>query len=307
MKLIVTIPAYNEEETLAAVIRSVPRKIKGITEVKILVYDDGSEDRTVAIAHKVGADYVLQHKQNFGLARTFRDAVKESLKLGADIIVNTDADNQYKQAEIKALVAPVINQEADLVIGNRQVETLEHMSWKKKYGNMLGSYAIRLLTGTTVRDASSGFRAFTKELANRVLIFSSHTYTHEMIIGAHFRGFIVKDIPVTFKARTTGQSRLISKGVTTHVAKSGATILRSLLLYKALVFFTIIGGIFIGAGTLGILRFLYFALILGHPQGHIQSLVLSSILVGIGFNILVIGFIADMISYNRRLIEEKIG
>jgi len=306
MRLIITIPAFNEEKTLPEVIKSIPRKYVGVDSVKILVYSDGSTDRTVEVAKKAGADYVFVHKSNQGLAQTFRDILKESLKLGADYIVNTDADNQYEQKEIGLLLAPLLKDEADMVIGDRQVGKLQHMPLSKKYGNMLGSFVIRFLTGTHVSDASSGFRAFTAELAKKIFISSDHTYTHEMIIAAHFKNFRMKDVPVTFYKRTTGGSRLIS-GVLSHIVKSGSIILRTLLLYRALSFFTSIGGTFVGLGFVGVFRFLYFALIEGKAGGHIQSLVISSILVGVGFNIIVVGFLADLLSYNRKLIEERLG
>lgn len=306
MKLFVTIPAFNEEKTLVKVIKSIPKKYKGISQVKILVYDDGSVDKTASVAKQSGADYIFSHKHNLGLAQTFKDAIKESLRLGADIIVNTDADNQYEQKEIVKLIQPIIEGKADLVIGDRQVSKLDHMSWSKKYGNLLGSFAIRWLTGTKIQDASSGFRAFTKDVASNILIFSTHTYTHEMIISAHFRSFTLHDVPIIFKKRVTGGSRLISNGIFSHILKSGTTILRSLLLYKAMAVFTTIGSFIILGGFIGILRFFYLALVTGKAGGHIQSLVISSVLIGIGFNILIIGFIADMISYNRKLIEEKI-
>ncbi len=307
MKLIVTIPAFNEEKSIVEVISSIPRKIRGIKRVEVLVYDDGSKDKTAVMAKKAKADYVFSHKQNLGLAQTFKDALSKALQLGADLIVNTDADNQYDQRQIPALIKPILEGRADLVIGDRQVEKLKHMPLIKKYGNMLGSLIIRLLTGTAVHDASSGFRAFTREVAEKIHIFSQHTYTHEMIIDAHFKNFVVVDVPITFKKRVHGQSRLISEGVFAHILKSAETIVRTVLLYKAFRVLSFIGSLFSLAGLIGVLRFLYFALILANPKGHIQSLVISSILVAIGFNILLLGFVADLISYNRRLIEEELN
>lgn len=307
MKLIVTIPAYNEERSIAKVIASVPKKIKGVQKIEVLVYDDGSTDKTVEAAKKAGATYVFSHKVNLGLAQTFKDAVAQALRLGADVIVNTDADNQYDQRQIPMLLEPLFAGKADLVIGDRQVEKLKFMPFTKKYGNILGSLMIRLLTGTVVRDASSGFRAFTRFFAEKVRIFSEHTYTHEMIIDAHFKNFVVVNVPITFKKRPYGQSRLISGGVFAHIIKSGETIIRTILLYRAFKVLSYLGLLFAFAGVAGVLRFLYFALVLGNSRGHIQSLVISSILVAIGFNILVLGFVADLISYNRRLIEEKLS
>ena len=305
MKLFITIPSFNEAKTLTSVIKSIPKKIKGITSIKILVYDDGSLDKTATVAKLAGAHFIFKHKRNLGLARAYADAVAQSLKLGADILVNTDADNQYDQKQIADLVAPILAGEADMVIGNRQVPKLKHMPFSKKYGNILGSLMIRLLTGTKVEDASSGFRAITSKVAKEVNVFSSHTYTHEMLIAAHFRNFTIKEIPVIFKKRSTGGSRLISKGVVDHILKSGSTILRAVLLYRALAVFSYLGGFLCLLGLSGLVRYFYFAIFRNDLGGHIQSLVISSILLGIGFNIIVLGFVADLISYNRKLIEKN--
>lgn len=305
MKLIVLVPAYNEEKTIAEVIRSVPRNIKSISKVLVLVYDDGSTDRTVDIAKKAGADFIFRHSHNLGLAKTFKDAVKMAIFHEADIIVNTDADNQYEQKEISDLLSPILRNQADLVIGDRQVTKLSHMSYQKKYGNLFGSFIIRFLTGMKVNDASSGFRAFTRECALKINIFSEHTYTHEMIIDAFFKRFRIMDVPVTFKKRKTGGSRLISKGVFSHVLKSAATIIRTILLYRAFKVFTLTGSVFIFLGSIGLVRYLYLALVLQNSRGHIQSLIISSILFIFGCNILVLGFIADLIAYNRLLASEK--
>ena len=305
MNIIVVIPALNEEASIEAVIRTVPRKINGVTAVKVLVYDDGSTDKTSAVAKKAGADFIFRHHRTYGLARTFKDALSEALKAGADVIVNTDADNQYDQREIAQLVQPILEGKSDLVIGDRQIKNLDHMSWTKKYGNRVGSHVIRLLTGTKVSDASSGFRAFTTEVAREVNIISEHTYTHEMIIDAHFKHFRITNIPVTFKKRVNGTSRLISQGIISHLIKSGATIIRTILLYEALRVLTIMGGLFISIGLVGIIRFLYLAVYsLDGGKGHVQSLIISSILIVVGFNVIVLGLIADLISYNRRLTEE---
>ncbi len=220
-------------------------------------------------------------------------------------IVNTDADDQYNQEEIALLIPPILEKKADLVIGDRQVEKLPHMTSFKKYGNMVGSFMIRLLTGTTVSDASSGFRALSSECARILTLFSAHTYTHEMIIDAHFKNLLIVQVPITFKQRAHGTSRLMSKGVIRHIFKSVATIIRTVLLYQAFTVFTFLGSIISLFGLIGIGRYLYLVFFLGQSEGHIQSLVLSSVLIGMGFNILILGFIADLISYNRRLIEEK--
>ena len=182
MHLIVTIPAYNEEETIAEVINSVPKKLKGIKKIETLVWDDGSTDTTAQVAKKAGATYVFSNKKNLGLARTFDLATTKAVKLGADIVVNTDADNQYDQKELSKLLEPILEGKADVVNGNRQVEVLNHIPPSKKFGNLLGSWVIRKLTGLTIQDASSGFRAYTAEAIQALHIFSRHTYTHETLV-----------------------------------------------------------------------------------------------------------------------------
>lgn len=304
MKLIVIIPAYNEEKTIGEVIRSIPRKIRGISKVEVLVINDGSKDKTTKEARKAGADYVLSHKINRGLTQTFADGLQEALRLGADIIVNTDADNQYKQEEIPKLIGPILKGEADMVIGNRQVEKLNHMPLAKKYGNILGSFTIRFLTGSKIKDASSGFRAFSREAARQLKLFSYHTYTHETIIQALNKNLVIAEIPITFRKRRYGESRLIS-GVWSHIKKSAATILRTILMYKAFKVLVTLGLFIMSLGVLGGLRFLYF-FFTGNGAGHVQSLILSSILISIGFTTCVMGILADLISINRKLIEQKL-
>ena len=302
MKLIVTIPAYNEEKSIVEVVKSIPRTISGISKVEVLVYDDGSTDGTAQAAKQAGADYVFSHTLNKGLAVTFRDALEKALSLSADIIVNTDADNQYDQAEIPRLISPILHRKADLVIGDRQVEKLAHMPLAKKYGNIAGSFVIRALTGMKVNDASSGFRAHSRECARMLNIVSLHTYTHETLIDAHFKGLTVINVPVTFKKRPHGASKLI-KDVGSHIGKSAATIIRSVLLYRSFALLTKLGGFITIIGLVLLGRHLYFALLLGKSEGHIQSLVISSILIGVGLNVLVLGFLADLVAYNRKLIE----
>lgn len=304
MKLVVTIPAFNEEKSVVDVIESIPKKIKGISRIEVVVVDDGSTDKTALTAKKSGA-VVYRHKRNVGLARTFKDALFYALQRNADIIVNTDADNQYDQRQISRLIEPILEGRADMVTGDRQVKTLSHMKWQKKYGNRLGSAFIRFMTGMSINDASSGFRAHTRECAQTLSIISDHTYTHETLIDAYYKGLAVAEVPITFKKRPHGQSRLISKGVTSHIMRSGTTIIRTVLLYRALRIFTIIGAFFGIVGLLGMLRYLYFAFIQGDPAGHVQSLVISSVMLSTSVTIIVLGFIADILATNRRLIEQK--
>ncbi len=302
MKLIVTIPAYNEQDSIAAVIKSIPRKIKGIDIVEVLVLSDGSTDETMKCATEAGADYVLENSRNMGLARTFQRMMEEAYDRGADIVVNTDADNQYDQSEIPLLVDPILTRKVDMVLGDRQVQTLEHMPQSKKIGNQIGSWTIRVLSGSTVNDASTGFRAYSRNYLRKLTVFSAHTYTHETIIHAAQNGFVVAEVPITFRRREHGESRLIS-GIIPHIQKSGAVILRSLLMYQAYKVLVIAGSIFMLVGFGLILRFGYFYLTQG-GDGMIQSLIFASILMSAGFSTVVTGVLADQLKLNRVLMEK---
>ncbi|MEA2056828.1 MAG: glycosyltransferase family 2 protein, partial [Patescibacteria group bacterium] len=290
MHLIVTIPAYNEEQHIGVVIQSVPRKIKGVKQVEVLVWNDGSEDQTVNRAKKAGADYVFSNKKNLGLAKTFDKATKKAVELGADIVVNTDADHQYVQAEISQLIQPILEGKADMVNGDRQVEKLPHMPWQKKYGNILGSWTIRMLSGAKLNDASSGFRAYNKQAIQSFNLLSSHTYTHETIIQAAFKDLMIYEVPVTFNKREGGSSKLISS-VWSHVKKSGATIVRTILMYKAFKYLVSLGMIMIAVGLILGARFIWFYL-QQMGDGHIQSLILSSLLITSGLNTILMGVLA---------------
>ncbi|OGZ32166.1 MAG: hypothetical protein A3I88_02485 [Candidatus Portnoybacteria bacterium RIFCSPLOWO2_12_FULL_39_9] len=302
MKLLVIIPAYNEEESIGLVIKEIPRQIEGVNKVEVLVIDDGSVDKTVQLAKGAGADYVFSNKTNRGLSFSFKRGLEEALKLGADIIVNTDADFQYDQSEIVKLIQPILQDKADLVFGDRQIKKIDHMSLKNKYGNIIGSFFLRLITGSNIIDASSGFRAFSKKSAMQFSIFSDHTYTHETIIQAVDKRMRLAQIPVTFRKRQTGQSRLI-RGFFKHIERSLLVIVKVVLIYKPLKVFFILGGVNFLLGILIGLRYLYFFFI-GGAGGHIQSLILASILISIGVIIIVMGLLADLINTNRKIIEE---
>ena len=302
MKLFIIIPAYNEEFSIVKVINDVPKEIEGINEIKILVIDDGSIDKTVQMSKKARADYIFCNKTNKGLAFSFGRGLEESLKLGADIIVNTDADFQYDQSEIPKLIKPILDDKADMVFGDRQISKLSHMSLNKKYGNIIGSFFLRLITGSNVRDASSGFRAFSRKAAMQFLIFSDHTYTHETIIQAIAKKMRIVQIPIIFKKREKGESKLI-KGFLGHIKRSLFTILRVILIYKPLKIFFIFGGVCFSLGILIGLRYIYFYFI-GIASGHIQSLILASILISIGVIVIVMGLLADLINTNRKIMEE---
>lgn len=299
-KLIVLIPAFDEAPTIATVVRSVPRKIRGISSVKVLVWDDGSTDQTAKLAKKAGADFVFRNKRNLGLARTFQKAKQKAIELGANIIVNTDADNQYDQQEIPFLIQPIMAQVADVVIGDRQVRSSAHMPLVKKYGNMCGSWFIRWLTGLRVNDSSSGFRAYTADALRSVNTYSQNTYTHETLVQAHFNDLTIAEIPVSFRPRPpeSGKSRLI-RSVPAHVVNSSLTIVRTILMYRA----------FQVLGTLGMIEVLAAVLIGGRyiwfwerqQSGHVQSLILASMFFTLGLCTILVGVLADLLMVKEQI------
>lgn len=300
LKLIVQIPCYNEEQTLPAVVRGIPRHIHGVDHVEILVIDDGSTDRTVAVAQELGVEHIVTHTNNKGLARTFRTGLDACLALGADIIVNTDGDNQYDARDITSLIRPIINGTADIVVGDRQTENLAHFSPLKRRLQAVGSRAVRALSGTNVPDTVSGFRAISKRAALQLNIISPFSYTIEMLIQAGRKNLAVVSVPVRTNAPTR-PSRLF-RGVPHFIVRSAATMVRMYAMYKPLATFVSIGSVLFVAGALPILRFLYFWSI-GDSGGHIQSLVLGGVLVTLGCVTFLIGLVADLINFNRQLVE----
>lgn len=303
-KLIIMIPAYNESETITDVIKSIPPVIAGVDEVCVLVIDDGSDDDTAIKAKEAGADYVISNKENQGLAFTYNRGLDYALTKGADLIVNFDADGQYRAEEISLLIKPLVDDQADLVIGDRQVQKLDFMPLTKKYANRLGTWVISRLAGIEIRDASSGFRAFNKEAALKLITFSNHTYTHESIIDAVNKKLTIHQIPITFMPtkRSDGKSRLIS-GVGRHIKKSLVVIIRTHVFYKPFRTFFYTGAMFISVAFLVGVRFLYYYF-QGATEGKIQSLVLGVALAIVGFQIFLMGFISDAISQSRKLSEE---
>jgi glycosyltransferase involved in cell wall biosynthesis len=301
VKLFVQIPCLNEEETLPSVIHDIPRYIQGIDEVKVLVIDDGSQDRTAQVAYMEGADYVLHLPYTQGLARAFSVGINRCLELGADIIVNIDGDHQYEGKDIPKLIQPILEGRADIVIGNRQVRTLAHFSVLKKCLQKLGSRTVGLLSSIQVPDATSGFRAYSREAALRLNVFSKFTYTLETIIQAGKNQIAVAHVAIQANGPRR-QSRLFAN-IPTYVKRSIATILRVYALYEPLRTLFYIGGILLCIGMVGVLRFLVFWLI-GDGNGHVQSLIISAILVILGFQVWVVAIVADLISVNRRLSEE---
>jgi glycosyltransferase involved in cell wall biosynthesis len=306
MKLIVQIPCYNEQETLPLVLHGIPRQIAGVDEVRVLIIDDGSDDDTVEMARRHGADYIVRHAGNKGLARTFRTGLDACLGLGADVIVNTDGDNQYPQSDIPRLIAPVLAGEADIVIGDRQTWTIAEFSPLKKILQAWGSRVVRAVSGTSVADAPSGFRAYSREAALRLVSLTSYSYTVENVIQAGKLGLVTVNVPVETNPETR-PSRL-KKSSWDFVKKQSVTILRLYALYEPLRTFFYIGLPFTLAGVFLILRFLYFQFFTEHVGigRHVQSLTIGGTLVTVGLLLFLFGVLADLIAANRRLTEEAL-
>lgn len=301
MKLIVQIPCYNEEGTLPATLADIPREVPGIDEVEILVIDDGSTDRTAEVAREHGVHHVVRHVGNKGLAAAFRAGLDASLRLGADIIVNTDGDNQYFGSDIPRLVEPILRGTADMVIGCRDIDSVPDFSRAKKLLQKLGSWVVRRISGTRVADTTSGFRAYSREAALRVNVVSRFTYTLETIIQAGKTGIAITCVPVRTN-RKLRDSRLF-KSNWSYIKHSVLTILRIYAMYRPLkVFARLGGGIFLAGALIG-LRFLIYY-VMGHGGGKIQSLILAAVLMIIGFQTLLIGLLSDLIASNRSLVEE---
>lgn len=302
LKLIVQIPAYNEQDSICEVIKSIPRKMHGIEKVEVLVINDGSKDQTIEEAKKAGADYIISNIGNKGLAYTFQRGINEALKLGADIIVNTDADNQYNQKEIPKIVNPILEKRADLVSGNRKFMSLKHMPGIKKFGNNAGTKIVSLGSGIKLDDVSSGFRAFSREAALRLFVTATHTYTHETLIQAARNRLKILEVPIEFRKRKTGESRLItSKWL--HAKKTVSIMVRSSLNYQPLKVFSNLGLILITMGLILYFRWIWYTY-LGPGGDHLQSLLVGAVLIIFGGLSVFLGFIADMLATNRRYLEE---
>ncbi|MFQ6019213.1 MAG: glycosyltransferase family 2 protein [Dehalococcoidia bacterium] len=302
--LVVTVPAYNEEECIGDVIREVPRDIPGVDRVLLLVIDDGSTDRTVAVARNAGADFVLSRKRNRGLAVSFREGLDAALTLGADVIVNTDGDNHYDQTRIPELAAPVLSGEADIVIGSRALGGLTRMGLFRTWGNRIANFVFRFLYGLPPdTDVSSGFRAYSREAAMRLVITSKYTYAHESLMSAiDHRLAIVSRV---FPARdVTRPSRLMSS-VRSHVLRAGTVAFVSFAVHRLFRILTLISALLILAGIIAYIRFLYF-FVTADGAGHLQSLVVGSLLIVLGVQLLIGSFFAAALIKNRQLIEEVV-
>ena len=300
IKLIVQIPCFNEEATLPQTVADIPRAIAGVDRIEILIIDDGSSDRTVEVAEALGVDHIIRHKTNKGLAASFRTGLDRCLSLGADIVVNTDGDNQYAGADIARLVQPILEGKADIVVGDRQTSTAVHFSPAKRLLQFVGSWVVRKLSGTDIPDAVSGFRAISREAALNLNIVSAFSYTTEMLIQSGRKRMAITSVPVGTNPKTR-ESRLF-RSIPSFVRKSATTMLRIYSMYQPLKTFFFLGLALIFVGSIPVTRFL-IAYLEGQGEGKIQSLVLGGALLVIGLTTFLIGMLADLINFNRQLLE----
>jgi len=304
MKLIVQIPCLNEEATLPLVLSSIPKHVKGIDKIEVLIVDDGSTDKTVEVAKQHGVNHIVRHVGNQGLSRSFHDGVLEALELGADIVVNTDGDNQYPQERIADLIQPIINGEADIVIADRQTSTIAHFSWFKKLLQRIGSRVVNRVAGTDVPDAVSGFRAYSRDSLMRLNTITRFSYCTETIIQAGNKGLAISSIPIDTNPKLR-ESRLF-KSTFEHVRKSAMTIVRAYIMYKPYIIFGWLGGILLTLGTIPFIRFVVLSIDENSTRGHLQSLIAGSLLLIGAFLCLVLAIIAELIRINRVLIEDDL-
>ena len=280
---------------------ALPREVPGFDVVEWLVIDDGSRDGTAQVAKRNGVDHVIPHARNQGLARAFMTGLDACLRLGADVIVNTDADNQYNAADIPALVAPIVAGQAEIVVGARPIENMQNFSLVKRGLQLLGSWVVRHASHTNIPDAPSGFRAISRTAAQRLMVFNDYTYTLETIIQAGQKNMAITSVPIRVNPDLR-PSRLV-RSISSYVKIGMVTIIRIFVIYRPFRFFGTIGAVLFGAGFLIGLRFLA-AYLGGHGNGHIQSLILASVLLGMGFQTLLVAFIADLLAANRTLLED---
>ena len=301
MKLVIQIPCFNEEDSLPQTISALPKQLPGIDEIEVLVIDDGSSDKTSDVAISCGVNKVVTLPIHKGLAKAFVAGLTEALNIGADIIVNTDADNQYCAADIEKLIEPLLNKSADIVIGARPVSTIKEFSFMKRFLQKVGSFVMRLLSSTKVKDAPSGFRAFSRQAAMQLNVFDNYTYTLETIIQARAKGLVIKNVDIRVNPQIR-KSRLFSN-MFSYIIKSFFTMMRMFVVYRPFRFFSTIGGLSLLIGFLISLRFVWF-FINGMGRGHIQSLIFASVFLISGVQIALIAVLAELISINRKLLED---
>lgn len=301
MKLIIQIPCLNEASSLPATLADLPREVAGFDVVEWLVIDDGSTDDTAEVAAEHGVDHIVSHVHNQGLARAFMTGIDACLARGADVIVNTDADNQYRAADIEKLVQPILTNQAEIVIGARPIEQMRQFSPLKKLLQKIGSWVVRVVSGTRIEDAPSGFRAFKRSAARQIVVFNDYTYTLETIIQAGQKNISICSIPVSTNDDMR-PSRLV-RSVPSYLGRSLITIIRIFIVYRPFRFFMAVGMLIFLAGCAIALRFLWFYFS-GEGSGHIQSLILAAVLLGMGFQTILVAFVADLLAANRKLLEE---
>lgn len=301
MKLIIQIPCYNEAETLEIALNDLPKKLEGVDEIEYLIINDGSKDETVEVARRWGVHHVVNFRQNKGLAKGFMAGLDGCLRNGADIIVNTDADNQYCAEDIQKLIQPILDEKADMVIGARPIDQTEHFSFIKKKLQHFGSWVVRKASNTDIPDAPSGFRAFSREAAMRMNVVNDYTYTLETIVQAGREKIAITSVPIRTNAELR-PSRLF-KSIWGYVKKSILTILRAYMMYKPLMSFTLMASVPVLVGLAIGGRFLYF-MAMGQAGGHVQSLLLACTLIIMGFLTFMIGLVADVIAANRKLLQD---
>lgn len=301
MKLVIQIPCLNEEESLPITLSALPKHIDGIDEIKVLIVNDGSTDRTIDVAKKHGISDFVNFTHNKGLAKAFSAGLNKALEMGADIIVNTDADNQYNASDIEKLVRPIIDGNADIVIGSRPVNKISHFSIIKKILQNFGSFVMRCVSSTSVKDAPSGFRAFSRNAAIQMNIFDNYTYTLETIIQAKAKGLVIENVEIDVNPELR-RSRLFSN-MFVYIRRSIFTMLRMFIVYRPFRFFITVGILFLLAGLIPGVRFVWYFLT-GDGQGHIQSLILAAILLLTGVQVSLIAVLSELIAINRKLLED---
>jgi glycosyltransferase involved in cell wall biosynthesis len=286
---------------LPQTLKALPREVPGFDVVEWLLIDDGSTDDTIEVARAFGVDHIISHKRTKGLARAFTNGLHESLRLGADVIVNTDGDNQYEAMDIPKLVEPILDGHSDIVVGARPIDTHEQFSAAKRFLQRLGSAVVRQVSHTRVLDTTSGFRALNREAAQRTMVFNEYTYTLETIIQAGHRKLSITSVPV--RVNVVHRPSRLFRSIPSYIRQSLITIVRIYVIYRPFHFFGSIGLVLLFAGILLGIRFLYYYLT-GGGSGHIQSLILMSVLLGMGFQTVLIAFVADLFAANRKMLEE---
>ena len=302
MKLVIQIPCLNEQATLPVTIADLPKSLPGVTSIELLVIDDGSSDRTSEVARELGVHRVVRFPARRGLARAFDRGLREALDMGADLIVNTDADNQYVGEDVGRLVEPILSRRADMVVGSRPIQSIRHFSPLKKTLQRLGSGVVRALSQSDIPDATSGFRAYSREAALRLTVLTGFTYTLETIIQASQKNITIAHVPIRVNGKTR-ESRLF-RGMGSYITRSLGTMLRVYLMYQPLRFFMTLAALFGGASLLLFARFLYLFLTIPGQTGHVQSLVVAGAIAVMGMLLAALGILADLTAMNRRLLEE---